>query len=413
MLLLYVILWLFCAYVFGVYKSYRLSSIDKILKSVIQAVFFHILLVSVFWVLTKGYYYSRQILISSYGFMFVTILVWRVAHFYYQLSLRRSGYNLRSVIILGKNEVTEELRNFFKLNPQFGFKFKGFFDDTGDEDLEGSLKEVDEYILQNHIEEVYCLVPHIKEQQLINLNELSKKHPFRTKLVPDIKSFYYSKTSMDLYGNTPVLTTTEFPLDKESSQVIKRLFDILFSLFVIVFVFSWLFPIVAIIIKLESKGPVFFIQKRSGLNYRPFDCFKFRSMKYNKENEQFKQATKGDSRVTKMGAFIRKTSIDEMPQFFNVLKGDMSVVGPRPHPIQLDEEYRGIIDKYMSRHFAKPGITGLSQVMGYRGETKSKFAMKARIKLDTFYIERWNFMLDVKIILLTVYNIFKNEENAY
>lgn len=413
MLLIYIVVWIVSSYLTGVYKRYRLSSLEKILRALFQSIVIHVFVIVLFWVLSKGFYYSRQILITSYLFIGASLLFWKIGFYYYQLNLRRSGFNLRSVVILGKSEATEELEQFFKLNPQFGFKFKGYFTDDGDVEAIGNLKEVDNYIIENNIDEVYCLVPKIKDQQLENLELLSNTHPFRIKLIPDIKSFYYSKTSMELYGNTPVLITTEFPLDKESSQIIKRLFDIVFSIFVILFVFSWLFPIVAVIIKLESKGPVFFVQKRSGLNYRPFNCFKFRSMKYNKDNVGFKQATKGDSRVTKMGAFIRKTSIDEMPQFFNVLLGDMSVVGPRPHPLQLDETYRGIIDKYMSRHFAKPGITGLSQVMGYRGETKDQFAMKARIKLDTFYIERWSFLLDIKIILLTVYNIFKTEENAY
>lgn len=370
-------------------------------------------MVAVFWVLIKGYYYSRQILISSYVIITIGILIWRIIHFYYQLYRRKKGHNLKSVVIVGKGEATEELSHFFKTNPQFGYSFKGYFDAEESEETLGSIESLEKYLEKNHVDEIYCLVPKVDDDLLNKISSLAEKNTSRIKVVPDIRSYYYSKSTIDIYGNTPVLVLKEYPLDKDSSLIIKRIFDIVFSLFAIIFVFSWLFPIVAIIIKLESKGPVFFIQKRSGKSYQPFNCFKFRSMKYVQGGQDFVQAKKGDSRITRMGAFIRKTSIDEMPQFFNVLLGDMSVVGPRPHPLKLDDEYRGIIDKYMSRHFAKPGITGLSQVMGYRGETKDPYAMKARVNLDNFYIEHWSFWLDIKIILLTVFNIFKHEENAY
>lgn len=413
LLLFYSINWIFCTYIFGAYKSVRISSIEKILKTIFKSIFLHVLLVAAFWVLIKGYFYSRQILITSYAFITGAILIWRIGSFYYRLSRRKLGHNLKSVIIVGKGDASIDLSNFFKKNPQFGYSFKGFFHHEAGEEVIGDLNQVESYVCNNKVDEMYCLVPYIGDKQISELCAFAERNTIRLKIVPDIKSYYYSKSTIDIYGSTPVLNLKQYPLDKESSKIIKRIFDILFSLFVIIFVFSWLFPIVAIIIKLESKGPVFFVQKRSGKNYKAFDCFKFRSMKYVVGGEEFVQASRGDTRVTKMGAFIRKTSIDEMPQFFNVLLGDMSVVGPRPHPLKLDDEYKDIIDKYMSRHFAKPGITGLSQVMGYRGETRDTFSMKARVNLDSFYIEHWTFFLDVKIILLTVYNIFKKEENAF
>ena len=195
-------------------------------------------------------------------------------------------------------------------------------------------------------------------------------------------------------------------------MIIKRAFDILFSSIVIVFVLSWLTPLIAILIKLESKGPVFFKQSRNGFNYKEFDCYKFRSMMPN-EDAHLYQATRGDIRVTKVGKFIRKTSIDELPQFFNVLFGDMSVVGPRPHMVSHTDMYAKKIDKFMVRHFVKPGITGLAQVSGFRGEVESDIDIIGRVKYDIFYIENWSLLLDLKIIAQTFVNAVKGEDKAY
>lgn len=416
LLLYYNINWIFCTWLFGAYQAYRLGSIEKILRTVFQSILLHALMVAAFWVLIKGYFYSRQILITSYIFIAVSILIWRLAKFYYQLYMRKQGKFLKPVVIVGFGEASQELAYFFKQNPQFGYDFKGFFDDnelTDEQYKLGRLEHLKPYCLSNQVEEVFCLVPTIGDDVLKDLIDFAQNNTIRLKLIPDIKSFFYSKSKIDFYGNTPVLLLKEFPLDKEENRLIKRTFDIVFSLIVILIIFSWLFPIVALLIKLDSKGPVFFKQLRSGKNYQPFECYKFRSMKKDASKQVFKQATRGDERITAVGAFIRRTNIDEMPQFFNVLMGDMSVVGPRPHPLKLDDQYKRTINKYMSRHFVKPGITGLSQIMGFRGETSDSFAMKARVNLDNFYIEHWNFWLDVKIIILTNYNMFKNEENAF
>lgn len=412
LILFYNINWIFCSWVFKAYKNYRIGSVEKILRTLIQSIFLHMLLVAVFWVFVKGYYYSRQILITSYIILVVSSIIWRIGYLYYQYSLRKSGKHNRNVVIIGKSESAMELAFFFTQNKQFGYKFLGYVTETSEE---GSIGNIEEFMLKASdlkVEEIYCLSPIICDDDINKLKAFADNNTIRLKIILDVKSFYYSKSKIDFYGNTPVLVLKEMPLDKDSNKIIKRIFDILFSLFAILFVFSWLFPIIAILIKIGSKGPVFYVQERSGKDKNSFSCFKFRSMRSDGSNE-FKQATKNDSRITPIGAFIRKTSIDEMPQFFNVLIGNMSVVGPRPHPIKLDEEYRDNIDKYMSRHFVKPGITGLSQVMGYRGETRDDFAMKARVNLDNFYIERWSFFLDLKIIILTIFNVFKKEENAF
>jgi lipopolysaccharide/colanic/teichoic acid biosynthesis glycosyltransferase len=179
-----------------------------------------------------------------------------------------------------------------------------------------------------------------------------------------------------------------------------------------VLVFSWLYPIIAIAIKLNSRGPVFFRQRRTGQNNQEFWCFKFRTMHINDEADH-KQASRNDSRITAVGAFLRRTSLDELPQFLNVLRGEMSIVGPRPHMLKHTEEYSKVIGKFMARHFVKPGVTGLAQSKGYRGETKDIIDMKNRVKLDRFYIENWSFLLDIKIIIQTIFELLRTSEKAY
>ena len=192
----------------------------------------------------------------------------------------------------------------------------------------------------------------------------------------------------------------------------KRSFDILFSLFIILFVFSWLYPILAILIKLESKGPVFFIQMRTGRNNTHFKCYKFRSMRVNTDADK-KQATRDDHRITKIGAFMRKTSLDELPQFFNVLIGNMSIVGPRPHMLSHTEEYSQLTEKFKARHILRPGITGWAQIRGLRGEVKTAEAMIKRVDADVWYLKNWSFLLDLKIIFLTFWITLKGDKNAY
>ncbi|HEU4497418.1 MAG TPA: exopolysaccharide biosynthesis polyprenyl glycosylphosphotransferase, partial [Flavobacterium sp.] len=232
------------------------------------------------------------------------------------------------------------------------------------------------------------------------------------KFLPDNKEVLARNLVFDYYDYIPVISLRNIPLDQTANKVIKRAFDIVFSLIVIFGVLSWLVPIMAVLIKMESKGSVFFKQKRNGLNYQEFYCYKFRSMEINEIADLY-QVSKNDPRITKIGRFIRKTSIDELPQFFNVLLGEMSVVGPRPHMVSHTEMYARRIDKFMVRHFIKPGITGLAQTKGFRGEVENDKDIIYRVKFDIFYLENWSLLLDIKIIVLTIINALKGEAKAY
>ena len=232
------------------------------------------------------------------------------------------------------------------------------------------------------------------------------------KFLPDNKEIYSKRLDFTYYGVLPILSLRKIPMDEPFNKFIKRSFDIILSIFVIVCILSWLTPLLGLIIKLESKGPVFFKQKRNGLDYKEFYCYKFRSMKPNPLAD-LEQISKDDERVTRVGRIIRKTSMDELPQFINVLKGDMSVVGPRPHMVAETERFVQKVNKFMVRHFIKPGITGLAQINGYRGEVETDADIINRVKYDIFYLENWSFLLDLKIIVTTIYNALKGEKKAY
>ncbi len=230
-------------------------------------------------------------------------------------------------------------------------------------------------------------------------------------LVPDIQNYFNRRLKLTFIDETPMLSLREEPLRLLWNRITKRTFDFVFSSLVLILIFPIVFIIFGTIIKLGSKGPVFFKQKRTGLNGRDFICYKFRSMRQNKDADKV-QAKAGDMRITRVGAFMRKTNIDELPQFINVFINDMSIVGPRPHMLSHTEQYSALIDEYMVRHLVKPGITGLAQVSGYRGETETVDKMESRVKADIEYLENWSIWLDIKIILLTVFNVFRGDPNA-
>jgi exopolysaccharide biosynthesis polyprenyl glycosylphosphotransferase len=234
----------------------------------------------------------------------------------------------------------------------------------------------------------------------------------RIRFVPDIVGNYPDNSVIQNVYNFQTISQRSEPLEDQNNRFVKRFFDVFFSLVVIIFILSWLYPIIGLIIKLQSPGPIIFKQLRSGENNVPFWCYKFRSMRVNSESDT-KQATKHDRRVTKFGQFIRKTSLDELPQFFNVLLGDMSVVGPRPHMLNHTKEYNAITENFMVRHFVKPGITGLAQIRGLRGEITDMRYIQERINMDIEYLENWNLIADIKICFLTFYFIVKGDENAF
>lgn len=405
--------WVVVAFFSRFYEVFRYTTpVEIISKIVKQAVFFGLLIIAFFPFYKKAIFSGKAI--SLYILvLFLLIILFKTLLFYYLKKYRlTTGNNFRNVIILGFSEEALNLKNIFHSRDDYGYRFKGFFSDkVKNNEIIGKTIDVPDFCLENKIDEIYCSLNEISNDQMKDLVQFSDENRIEIKFIPDTTAIFSKNFRTNYYDLFPVLTLQKTPLHNPTIQIIKRLFDIFFSLFIVIGVLSWLAPILAILIKLESQGPVFFKQSRPGINEEEFSCYKFRSMKLNGLTET--EASKNDPRVTKIGRFIRKTSIDEIPQFLNVLKGEMSVVGPRPHLWSQNVAYGNKIKKYMVRHYVKPGITGLAQVKGFRGEIETDEDMINRIKFDVFYIENWSFIMDIKIIIQTVINIFKGEEKAY
>jgi putative colanic acid biosynthesis UDP-glucose lipid carrier transferase len=317
--------------------------------------------------------------------------------------------NIRRVVVIGKNKKTDQLIHVFNERVEYGYRFIAQFN-TKEDDFD--LRKCFKFIEEKKVDEIYCSVSELRNSDIEEIISFADNNLRILKFLPDNKNIYSKKLKFEYYDYLPILSLRDIPLHNPINAIFKRSFDIVFSLMAIFGLLLWIGPILAILINLESKGPVFFIQRRTGFDNREFLCFKFRSMAIN-HNAEALQAGRNDMRVTKIGKFIRRTSIDELPQFYNVLFGNMSVVGPRPHMLEHTDKYANEVDKYMLRHFVKPGITGLAQVRGYRGEIEKDSDIQNRIKFDIFYVENWSFLLDLKIIVQTVINAISGEEKAY
>ncbi len=393
------------------YEIYRFTHVAKIISLVSKQGLLYFLIVFAFF----GFYNNldiNPIAIIKYVVLVMLLISIIKLTIYFLLKKYRQvlGGNNRRVVIIGLNQKTDQLRKFFLDRPEFGYHLQKTFDLKGKNKIE--LEACLDYISENNIDEIYSSVAELNNDNLIKLIDFADNNLKILKFLPDNKEIYTKKLDFDYYGVLPILSLRKIPMDEPFNKFIKRSFDILLALFIIVGILSWLTPILGLIIKLESKGPVFFKQKRNGLDYKEFYCYKFRSMTPNPIADLY-QVTKGDERITKVGKIIRKTSIDELPQFINVLKGEMSVVGPRPHMVSHTHMYAERIDKFMVRHFVKPGITGLAQVSGYRGEVENDNDIINRVKYDIFYLENWSLFLDLKIVFQTIYNAIKGEDKAY
>ena len=416
--IIFILSWLISGLLANVYQIENLGKFRKLVKTSCVALVFHVSILLTGLISLDIHFYSLYFLsaltfISFLLILFAKFLLSKIYRHYKNLE-----FNRKNVIIVGYTERGKALRSFFKNNPALGYKFKGYFDDTTtqldlNDNVKGTLEDIQSFCIREDIDELYYTLPN-NTKFVENLSQFADDNFIHFALVQDAAGFRHRKIDARLYdnGRIPILTPRREPLRFFFNRQVKRAFDIMFSLAVILFIFPIVFLLIAIAIKLDSKGPIFFKQLRTGRSGKPFVCFKFRTMCVNAEAND-KQAEKNDSRITKVGNILRKTSMDELPQFLNVLIGDMSVVGPRPHMLKHTEEYSEIISEFKIRHFITSGITGYAQVKGYRGETKEKELMEKRVFLDNWYVENWSLTLDIKIVLLTVWNIVKGEKNAH
>ena len=399
--------WLFLVMVSNPYNVTKGWSASKMVKSQLAFIFIHLLIVASLIFFFKRTYSFNQIGMI-YGLFVVIFFSWKAITYYFRKVFTEEVL-AKNYILVGKNEAAKEIRKYYLLNPQLGYKFLGYFEFESDSSIVESIRQ---FCVEKEVHEIYCCPTHLNDLALRQLVNFGLDSLIKVKIVSNTsddsqRPLQFDDSEKQLRSDIAVIALDEF-----RNQFIKRFFDLLFSSAFLILIMSWLLPIITIVIKLDSRGPVFFRQLRSGESNKSFWCFKFRTMIVNQESDS-KQATKDDPRITKLGHFLRRSSIDELPQFINVFIGNMSVVGPRPHMLKHTEEYSKLIDKFLGRHYVKPGITGLAQCMGYRGETKDLADMENRVRLDRYYIENWTFWLDIKIIFLTVVSLIRGSDKAF
>lgn len=421
-LLTNMITWLICARSFGLYSDLRLKQFSIEWIMFLKAFGLYALLTSfISFQVFASYPYGKHHFLLQCALIFFLFPVQKVIVRILFKKLQNSSNICRKVLIVGAGKTGLDFYENYVLNRQYGYQLAGFIDDQKFDSLNGNYlgktSDIESVISNYELDDIVVTLPVAKEQEVKSIVAIAERQGKRVRIIPNYEEFDNGRMQVDTMGTLSMITFQPLPLDNLDNKLYKRVFDVCFSLLVIVLVFSWLFPILALLIKSTSKGPVFFKQDRWGLNNRIITCWKFRTMinssKDVDDGGKYNQAQKNDSRITPLGRILRKTSLDELPQFINVFFGSMSVVGPRPHPVPLNLESKESIEKYMMRHWVKPGITGWAQVNGYRGETRDQLMMKQRVTYDVWYIENWTFWLDLQIIVQTVVNMVKGEENAY
>jgi putative colanic acid biosynthesis UDP-glucose lipid carrier transferase len=357
-------------------------------------------------------FFSRELIVSRFFIISTTaafgvgLLINKFIYLGIFRYFKTTDLLAKRVIIVGYNETAKKLASYFEQDG-LNMHIIGYIED------EENIEELSHYPVLANIsdtlrvakeldaQEIFSTITPEQNNYIYDLMYESEKECIRFRIVPNLSLFITREVHIEYFGELPILSLRKEPLEDVGNRIKKRALDIAVSLFVTIFILSWLIPIVGLLILLESGTPIFFKQLRTGKDKKPFYCWKFRSMKANKDAD-LKQATRDDSRVTLLGKFLRKSSLDEFPQFLNVLKGEMSLVGPRPHMIKHTTDYSKIVEEYMVRQLIKPGITGWAQINGFRGEINNPEQIKMRVNKDLWYLENWTLWLDIRILLLTV-----------
>lgn len=404
--------WLIPALILDFYTIERKERfVTKFNKFLRHYFFFALSYLSVFAILRIELNVAYQLFVLLFLLFILTFYRW----FFFSVRklYRIEGGNYVNVVVVGEDRNVRTIQKIFN-EPDFGYRYKGFFrnKESNKKNYLGKIEDCYQFVQDNHIDEIFCMVSAVNRKELRQLISFADNNLVKLKLVPDNKGIITRAMHVELFETVPVLNLRNSPLERNYAKYGKRTFDILFSLLVILLILSWLTPLLYILTRLESRDPLFFKQLRHGYNKQSFYCYKFRSMIMNSDAHR-RMCSVNDSRITRIGKVLRKTSMDELPQFFNVLKGDMSVVGPRPHMESHTLEFSRSVDKYLVRHYIKPGITGLAQIKGFRGEIQKKSDIINRTRLDIFYLEKWTPYLDLKIIYHTIHNAVKGEEKAF
>lgn len=397
------------------YHSYRLKNVtNDLLLTLRITVILLLVYASTAFLLDVGG--DERIGFASFAIALFPLLFAR-KYFYRRMTLAMSDDWKEHVVFVGNSSVVKEITHAIRIRPWMGYSIAGRIEvETKDYNIDGLLQELSNMLVGVNPSRIFIDEKSLKKNDLDAVLTKCLSHTVQPFILPEGLKFYSDRYQVQFFNDIPIVAVRKNPLERLRYKTMKRLFDVVFSTLFLLTVAPILFAIIALIIRLDSKGPVFFRQTRWGMNNTPFKAFKFRSMRTQSQDVldgKYQQAQRNDPRITRVGAVLRKTNLDELPQFINVLLGDMSVVGPRPHPEPLNIESKDVVNNYLQRHLVKPGITGWAQVNGARGETKKVSQMQKRVDYDIWYIENWTFMLDIRIIFQTVWNMYKGEKQAY
>lgn len=397
--------WFVITSILKAYDISRTSGFYRVLRTMLSVLVVHLLVVFTISVIEDPQRFNRDLLFQFYPWLTAVIILYKMfLHFAIKYA-RIHGLNYRNIVIVTQDDNPMQVQSYISDHPEYGYRILKVIN-VNDPEHRNFHEDLKTFCIENNIHEIFYSISLVNYDTLSSLMNFAEENLINFRLVADFKWVTFRDLEIEKVGGVPVMKVHTTPLDDWDKQLVKRTFDIVFSLVVITGLLSWLLPVLAVMIKLDSKGPVFFRQRRTGRDNRWFWCYKLRTMHVNGESDT-RQATANDERITPFGHFLRNSSLDELPQFFNVLIGDMSVVGPRPHMLQHTRDFSVEIDKFMARHKIKPGITGLAQAKGYRGETTDPEKKKNRIKLDLYYVNNWTFFFDLRIILHTIVGLWK------
>ncbi len=409
--------WIALSFICRTYSEGNIVNFESFTKRTVQVYLLWVIAILFYLFFAREFVLSRFFIIITISFFAFGLLLNRFLYVGINNYFKSRNQLFNKVIIIGYNETAKKLEQYFE-EDGINAHLLGFIEDEKNitelsrHPILSDIRHTIQTAIELDVQEIFTTITPEQNNYIYTLMNKAEMECIRFKVVPDLSVFVNKPVVINYIRELPVLSLRSEPLDDVGNRVKKRVLDVAVSLLVLVFILSWLVPLLGLLIYLESKGPIFFSQLRSGRNNKTFKCFKFRSMRVNKESDT-KQATKNDNRITRIGSFIRKTSLDEFPQFINVLRGEMSLVGPRPHMVKHTSDYSKIVDQYMIRQFLKPGITGWAQINGYRGEIKDNIQIINRVNDDLWYLENWNIWLDIRIMFLTLYKVFKGDENAF
>jgi putative colanic acid biosynthesis UDP-glucose lipid carrier transferase len=413
--------WYFAARLINLYEDFQSRQFTAEFVAIVKASLIQACFAVLILFFAKDPLLNRYFMLVYFLALLLLLAAWTVGFGSILRELRRRGLNVRSVLILGSNRTGSAFARAVRAYPRLGYRVLGYLGDDphgipGEKYL-GGLNRLEAHLRRPDLAEIVLAMPAHAYRRIDRIISACEKYTTQVRIIADRDLTSGLKTRVTLFGRLPIVSMQLNPLGELSNRLLKRSFDLAVSLGLFLTVFIWLWPIIALAIKIDSRGPVFFKQERWGKKDRKFICYKFRSMDWRCRqfdgNGRFLQARQADARVTRMGRFLRRTSLDELPQFWNVVKGDMSIVGPRPHPIPLSQEARDRVRHYLLRRLVKPGITGWAQINGFRGPTINLAFMRRRIEHDLWYINHWSFWLDLQVILLTISLVLKGDPQAY